>query len=162
MNENLKIEQLITAAVESLQKINSTVFRDDQFRCHELELTISQVHFLRVLYEKGTTTMGKISEALSIAPPSATMTAERLVKQGIVVRKESKKDRRVVQVSLSAKGKRLISKFMEAKRRRWFEIMKNLPENDRESLVRALQLLVTLMEKAEEEKNHLDQPSAKQ
>ncbi|MCL4513247.1 MAG: hypothetical protein M1421_04455 [Candidatus Eremiobacteraeota bacterium] len=146
MNENLKIEQLITAAVESLQKINSTVFRDDQFRCHELELTISQVHFLRVLYEKGTTTMGKISEALSIAPPSATMTA----------------DRRVVQVSLSAKGKRLISKFMEAKRRRWFEIMKNLPENDRESLVRALQLLVTLMEKAEEEKNHLDQPSAKQ
>jgi DNA-binding MarR family transcriptional regulator len=157
-----KIEELINTAIKSLQKINTTVFRDDQFKCHELELTISQVHFLRVLYEEGTTTMGKVSEALNIAPPSATMTAERLVNQGIVVRKESKKDRRVVQVALSPKGKRLISKFMEAKKKRWFEIMENLHEEDRESLVRALQQLVSLMGKAEEEKNQLEQSPIKQ
>lgn len=149
MDEEQNLNHLVSQAVELLPQINSFIAREDQFRSKEFELTLSQLRFLRILLREGEATMGKLSEALRVAPPSATTTAERLVKQGLIVRKESAHDRRVVKIALSAKGKHLMERVTDSRRQRWREIMNKLSPDERENIISTLQRLLSLLAKAE-------------
>jgi DNA-binding MarR family transcriptional regulator len=150
MNHQEKLETLIEEAVQLIPKVNLLVNREYQTTSKEYDLSISQLFFLRTLYLKGEMTMGSISEALHITPPSATTTAEKLIKQELIVRKESPSDRRVVMVSLSPKGKDLMDRFMAARKKRWRELMEHLLPKEQEKIVSSLRQLVILLEKADQ------------
>jgi DNA-binding MarR family transcriptional regulator len=150
MNHQEKLETLIEEAVQLIPKVNLLVNREYQTTSKEYDLSISQLFFLRTLYLKGEMTMGSISEALHITPPSATTTAEKLIKQELIVRKEPPSDRRVVMVSLSPKGKDLMDRFMAARKKRWRELMEHLLPKEQEKIVSSLRQLVILLEKADQ------------
>jgi len=143
------LNDYVEKAVTLLPQILAFVTRDDQFQCKDLELTVSQLRFLKAVNDLGEAGMRSISDALSIAPPSATMTADGLVSAGLISRRDDPSDRRVVLVTLTPKGKNLMRRFLDAKRSRWREIMESLSESDRKTLISTLKQILSLLEKTE-------------
>ena len=77
-------------------------------------LTLSQVATLRLLEEagSGTLSMGQIARELGVSLPTTSSLVDRLQREGMVARVVDDRDRRVVLVHLTRKG-RTVSQRME-------------------------------------------------
>lgn len=147
-SQKILLNDEVEEAIRIFPRIIGFILQDDQYRCKDFELTISQFRFLRILHEQGPSSMSKLSEALRITPPSATVTADDLVNENLVSRKEDTKDRRMVQVSLTGKGANLMELFHQAKKKKWFSIMQSLNNSDRIRLLTTLRRLLLILEKS--------------
>ncbi len=65
------------------------------------ELSVSQVHVIRLVRKHGTLTMSELAELLGVSPPSASTMVDRLVEKGVLSREHSTEDRRKVVVRIS-------------------------------------------------------------
>jgi homoprotocatechuate degradation regulator HpaR len=73
----------------------------------EYNLTEQQWRVLRVLWEKDSQPLLRLSHGTLISSPSLVGVVDRLTRDGLVERKRSTTDRRVVNVSLTPKGRGL-------------------------------------------------------
>ena len=83
-------------------------------------LSMPQFSTLMRLYYNGGCGISEISANLDVTAPAASQMVDRLVQMGLLERGEDPNDRRAKQVTLSAKGRALIEKGIEA-RNRWSE-----------------------------------------
>ena len=67
---------------------------------------IGQWFFLRELWEEDGLTQGDLSVRAGITAPTTAVSIRRMVKNGLVVRKQDKLDRRKVRIYLTSKGRR--------------------------------------------------------
>lgn len=86
-NEILSIEQ---------KALHEGVFKD---------LSVTEIHTIEAIGMYGTKTMSEVAGILRITVGTLTTAINHLVKKEYVERKKSEEDRRVVQISLSRKGK---------------------------------------------------------
>src|SRR2546421_3497635 len=70
----------------------------------------SDFRVLEVLLHKGPLPVNTIGPKVWLTPGSISVAVDRLVKKGLVARKERTNDRRVRQVELTAKGRALITR----------------------------------------------------
>ncbi|MFH1152893.1 MAG: MarR family transcriptional regulator [Pseudomonadota bacterium] len=68
------------------------------------DLSMSQFHMLMLIRSQGTVCVKDLSRYLCVSPPSASAMVERLVDKGLLVRTQSREDRRRVEISLSEKA----------------------------------------------------------
>ena len=110
------------------------------------ELTLSQFHLLAALADRSPRSVGELAELASVAPPTATRMLDGLVRAGIVERRPSSTDRRVVEIFLTDEGKRIVRRKradIASKRRSLYE---SLAPDEREQAERLLHRLADLME----------------
>jgi DNA-binding MarR family transcriptional regulator len=110
------------------------------------ELTLSQHNLLSALHHHPRLPVGEVALAAGVAPPTATRMLGHLERTGIVRREPSTDDRRVVTVSLTARGRRLLARKRAAvteKRRLFYE---SLSVAEREQSERVLRSLAELIE----------------
>src|SRR5438874_8158495 len=74
------------------------------------ELGDSDFRVLEALLHKGPLPVNTIGPKVWLTPGSISVAVDRLVKKGLVARKERTNDRRVRQVELTAKGRALITR----------------------------------------------------
>src|SRR3954466_1499762 len=74
------------------------------------ELGDSDFRVLEVLLNKGPLPVNTIGPKVWLTPGSISVAVDRLVKKGLVSRKDRAEDRRVRQVDLTAKGRALITR----------------------------------------------------
>lgn len=79
----------------------------------ELELSRHESRAIMVLGGKGAMIMSDLAGGLNLALSTATNTVDKLVGKELVERSRVDEDRRIVQVDLSKKGKRLYESFLE-------------------------------------------------
>jgi DNA-binding MarR family transcriptional regulator len=80
-------------------------------------LSKSKVQILRLLDQRGGQTATQIARFLGVSKPAVTQIVDALVQRnGLVVRARSKRDRRGVEVKLTAKGRRVIQKVRAEQR----------------------------------------------
>lgn len=65
------------------------------------ELSVSQVHVIRLVRKHGILAMSELAELLGVSPPSASTMVDRLVDKGVLSREHSTEDRRKVVVRIS-------------------------------------------------------------
>jgi DNA-binding MarR family transcriptional regulator len=82
--------------------------------------------------------MGVLADNLHVSTPTMTGIVDRLVKAGYVIRKASPADRRQVQVSLTAKGAKVIERFQKIVQARWREMLALLSPEDLAGFSRAI------------------------
>jgi DNA-binding MarR family transcriptional regulator len=86
----------------------------------ELELSREEVRALVILdagpHSVERIMMSSLAESLGVPLSTATHTVDRLVAKGLVVRKRSESDRRVVEVEMSDYGRKLQAEFREKRR----------------------------------------------
>lgn len=71
----------------------------EEGECHEM--SVSQLHMLRIVRQSGELTMSELAERMEVSPPSASAMVDRLVEKGVLSREHSTQDRRKVVVRVS-------------------------------------------------------------
>lgn len=102
------------------------------------ELTFSQARVIMALGKlPEPTPINELANRINLSVASAGRNVEQLVQTGIVDRVEDDADRRIKRVSLSAKGRDLISDLMASKRSQALAVLNQLEPDDRVRLLAA-------------------------
>src|SRR5438309_12021057 len=105
------------------------------------ELGDSDFRVLEVLLHKGPLPVNTIGPKVWLTPGSISVAVDRLVKKGLVARKERTNDRRVRQVELTAKGRALITRGFREHAAAMENSMRVLSKKERLTLQRLLKKL---------------------
>jgi len=90
------------------------------------ELSLPQIHLVNVTRERGQVTIKELAELLGVSPPSASAMVDRLVEKDVLVREQSREDRRKVEVSLSARAEGILESVEEAIFRSFVDLVEKI------------------------------------
>jgi DNA-binding MarR family transcriptional regulator len=93
----------------------------------EADVTLPQYRVLVVLASRGRQRIVDLAEQLAVNSSSATRICDRLEGHGLVRREPSPEDRRVVWVSITADGERLVRQVSNARRDHIANILAAMP-----------------------------------
>ena len=104
-------------------------------------LTTSQLMVLLTLKEKKDIAIpvGNLAEQLSVSFPAVSGIVDRLVKEKLIKRRRSGEDRRLVLIELTNTGKKMVGKLSRAFERLLFDVLKKIPEVERETIIKAIE-----------------------
>jgi len=118
--------------------------------CQTAQLTVLQLQALIFINKKKSLSMSDAAEMFKISLPTATVLSDKLVNFGLVQRDESKTDRRIVNISLTEKGKSLLKKAMKVRHQKINKTLEYLSLEDKKELLRILGNLSSSIKKAYE------------
>jgi MarR family 2-MHQ and catechol resistance regulon transcriptional repressor len=107
----------------------------------QTELGDSDFRILEALLHKGPLPVNTIGPKVWLTPGSISVAVDRLVKKGLVSRKDHPGDRRVRQVELTAKGRMLITRGFREHAAAMETAVSVLSKNERLALLRLLKKL---------------------
>jgi DNA-binding MarR family transcriptional regulator len=124
-------------------------FRDFKRFMDEAGLSTSQANALMRLYHGGLCGVTDIGGHLGITNAAASQMVERLVQMGLLARNEDHLDRRARKLELTAEGRALVQRGIEA-RRAWMEALTvNLTSTQQDKIAEALSMLTEAAKKPE-------------
>jgi len=109
-------------------------------------LSILQLHALIFIKRHETANMSEIAEYFKIELPTATTLLNKLSKEKLVKRQSDKKDRRLVQISLSKAGELLLTKAKILHMEKINVVLSYLSLTEKKSLLKILKTLTDKME----------------
>lgn len=86
-------------------------------------------------------TMSEIASSLSVKLPTATSLVNRLVESGYAIRLKNKKDRRIIKITLSKKGKKTLINTFKLKIKRMKFVFDKISAKDKKNLYSILDKL---------------------
>ena len=92
-------------------------------------------------------TMSELGNNAHLPLPNMTSIVDRLVRKGIARRRRDAKDRRVVRVHLTEKGKKMLHEFMRKRGQELENSLGGLSEKDRKDLFKALEKATKIFQK---------------
>lgn len=104
----------------------------------ETEITLPQYRMLVVLSARGPQRVADLAEALSVLPSTATRMCDRLAGKQLIRRSRSPQDRRIVNVAVTAAGRRLVDRVSDTRRRELRRILAQMAPAGRPALISAL------------------------
>jgi DNA-binding MarR family transcriptional regulator len=102
------------------------------------DITIAQYRTLVVLASRGPQKLADLAVLLGVTPPTAGRMSDRLVRRGLVTRHRAAGDRRVVRISLTQAGRRVVDEATRQRRVYVAEILARLPAGQRRDAAAAL------------------------
>ena len=124
-----------------LMKAFQALFPHAEESIKRTELGDSDFRVLEVLLNKGPLPVNTIGPKVWLTPGSISVAVDRLVKKGLVSRKDHPDDRRVRQVELTAKGRALITRGFGENAAAMEGVANVLSKNERLTLLRLLKKL---------------------
>ena len=138
-----KVLMGIVRLAEKFKRVHSAVFR-------KYRLSFPQYNVLRVLEASkgGQNKIGDVSRIMIVPVANITGIAQRLQKEGFIIKKSDPADDRVTILEITAKGKRNLKRIAKEKDE-WLELMlKKLSESEKiELLDRVKRILRTDLDK---------------
>jgi DNA-binding MarR family transcriptional regulator len=107
----------------------------------DMNVTLGQMDCLRTIGELREPTMSEVAAALRLHPSTVTVLVDGLVAHGLVKRRPDPKDRRVVRVAETARGRRGKERHMAAMRARVAELLSEVNDEDLQRLHDSLHVL---------------------
>ncbi len=103
-----------------------------------INISQTQIFTIMTLSEASPCRLNELSQKLGITAPTTTGIVSRLEKLGYVRRIHDKNDRRVVNVDLTPKGKRVAKKLKTTIKGKWEGLLSKLLKKDQANYVRIL------------------------
>ena len=104
LNDSVKVAKLFQEVMHLFRQNMSKVFED-------IGMTAPQIMVIRILGKERKLKITELSSKLSLPNSTVSGIIDRLEKQGLVERKRSEKDKRVVYVSISSNFKEMHQNF---------------------------------------------------
>lgn len=101
-------------------------------------ISLPQILILDILKNRTSMRMGELAKYLSVSMAATTGIVDRLVRNGFAIRAGSTYDRRVVNISITAKGKRVVEKYNQARQKTIIEMFGSLTASDRSKYLEIL------------------------
>jgi DNA-binding MarR family transcriptional regulator len=105
----------------------------------QADMSMSQMRVLWLIRKHGPVTMTNLAEIMHIKSGSLTEQIDTLVKSGLVDRKHSETDRRIVYVELCPKTREIFAKSYDSKMKNFSHILSSLSASDKKQLIQLLQ-----------------------
>lgn len=102
------------------------------------KITLPQFLILEFLLHKGESKMTDLATFMHVTTAAMTGIGDRLVRSGYLVRTYDSKDRRIVNVKMTAKGIDLVKKVAQQRRQMVLKIFDKISESDRQDYLRIL------------------------
>jgi DNA-binding MarR family transcriptional regulator len=106
-------------------------------------VTVPQLRVLVMVDTRGSLNLAAVAAGLGVNPSNASRTCDRLTKAGLLDRQESAEDRRNVTLTLTAAGRRLVSKVTRHRRTAIARVLREMAPDDRERLAIAFDRFAT-------------------
>ena len=132
---------------ENLREINKILNRDLKREMIKLDLGLSHFYILTTLYREKVLSSGNLAKSLDVRNSTITSLVDRLVKLLLVKRRRCERDRRVVLVELTDKGRKLTEKLLTLRKKRLKEIVKELPEEKVKEIYESIKRVKEILKK---------------
>ncbi len=136
MNDQEKLISLMFSAGRLIRDLIKTGKYRDPFSHIQLET-------LRFVEKHHTPTMKDIAKYLCVKPSSATAMTETMVRCGLLKRLTDAKDRRVVKIALTPRGRKALDHYQDHAYRALGKIFKRLDGKDAKAMIASLEKIVT-------------------
>ncbi|MFD3156587.1 MarR family winged helix-turn-helix transcriptional regulator [Haloimpatiens sp. FM7330] len=97
-----------------IREINAKINHDLRNEFKDSDFTIPQIIFMKILNKNIMMKINEISKEMNLANSTVSGIADRLEKQNIISRTRSDKDKRIVNIQLTDKGKEVVGEFRES------------------------------------------------
>ena len=97
--------------------------------------------------------MTELSTGLAVSMPTMTAMVDRLETANMVKRERDSVDRRVVQVKLTAAGKKELKKLTHIRREEMEKILMHLDEKEMNTFLGSIELVAQLLTKARQQRD---------
>jgi DNA-binding MarR family transcriptional regulator len=111
------------------------------------KMTMGQMRLVHYLMEHGPTSMRALAEHSRVVMSTMTDMADRLVRLGMIKRQQDPKDRRVVLLEVTAKGKKEFAAKHQYFREHVTKMLMSLPTKERDTMLQAIQTIVGIVSK---------------
>src|SRR5579864_1641209 len=105
----------------------------------EADVTLPQYRTLVALCE-APSRLADLAQRLGVSPSTATRMCDRLVRKGLVTRTRDELDRREVNLTITAPGRKVVNDIIERRQAEVRELLGEIPEALRRQLVSSLTL----------------------
>jgi len=139
---HLSVDLFAERLTHLLPRLGREVSRYDRNLFTQGDITLPQLWTLEYLMESTVCTMCELAGRLHLQGSTTTGLVDRLARRGLVQRRRSSNDRRVVHVTLTAQGRRCMDAIRcqkQATLTRWFS---RLTEAERMSFLATIEKLV--------------------
>jgi DNA-binding MarR family transcriptional regulator len=116
-------------------------------------LSPSQVNTLMRLHYRGSCPVSSIGGELGVTAAAASQIVDRLAGMGLIERSEDPKDRRVRRIRLTAKGRGLVARGVEARIAWVRDLSHRLPSRDLGQIIDSLNRLTQAAEDSDRERS---------
>jgi DNA-binding MarR family transcriptional regulator len=106
----------------------------------------TQLSALATVERRGSITLGALAEAERVKPPTMTAAVTRLEADGLLARQVDESDRRIVRVTITPTGRKLLARNRSRKTAELERRLVRLSPEDRRTLDRAVVVLDRLLE----------------
>ena len=116
----------------------------------KMSLTTSQMKVLLLFEEEKKFSMSELSKLYSVSVSTMTSMVDRMTQNNMLKREHNLNDRRVVMVSLTAKGKKVLTRLLNARRDVLESFLYTLDENEVKRFSRAMNDAAHFLSRARE------------
>ena len=113
------------------------------------KITLPQLSVLEQLSRRKEIPMHELAGLMAITCPAATGLVDRLITQGLFSRQGDRKDRRIVRINLTPKGRRVLDNIWNQKRRMLQEVFGQLSAADRAQYLATLEKVTQILSAGE-------------
>ncbi len=129
------IRRLIQADEMYTKELNRTYF-----------ISAPQLACLMALYEKGSLSPSRIATEIMVKSSTVTGIIDRLEVKGLVVRSRTNKDRRIVTIELTDKGREMANHAPPPLQKQIMDGLESLPDKEIDEIVTGLSRLIHFMD----------------
>ncbi|WP_287154514.1 MarR family transcriptional regulator [Candidatus Solincola tengchongensis] len=129
-----ELDELAREFLETMIRVNSRFREESQWRRSE-DLSLPQFMLLHHLYRHGPARSGEVARSLRVSQGVITRMVDRLVEKGLVTRSRDPEDRRVVLLSPTTRGKRLVDVMERQKLKEIKTFLRSIPPREKSDLL---------------------------
>lgn len=101
-------------------------------------VTVPQLRVLVMVDTRGPMNLASVAAGLEVNPSNASRTCDRLIKAGLLDRRDAPEDRRNITLSLTEEGRRLVGRVTKHRRTAIGRVLREMTAEDRDLLATAL------------------------
>ena len=106
-------------------------------------VTVPQLRVLMMVQTRGPLNLAAVAAALEVNPSNASRTCDRLIKAGLLDRRDSPADRRNLTLTLTDAGHQIVEKVSKHRRSAVERVLRKMSAADREQLTEAFDSFAT-------------------
>ena len=138
----LSLEAFVDREMELLPQLVRGMTRHENNYLSKGVITLPHVWVLRYLTQQPECPMRELAGFMKMGLSSVTGMVDRLVKQGLAGRRRTEKDRRLVFVDITARGRKVLSDILGQRRKTALRLFESLTAEERMIYLSILEKLV--------------------
>jgi len=139
-------QKAISEIMQCLRRVFKAIQQYSEAVLKEFGVTGPQLWALRTIYDEGRLSMGELSQRMYLHMSTVSGVVDRLEEKGYVERTRGDEDRRVVKISLTKAGKKLVQRGPEAAQGKLLHGLESLSQREVLIIRSSLEKVVRLME----------------